>query len=787
MSVHTLTWTPSAQPSILNLDIDNSLGNESFTEHLSLHLTSAPILRYRRIDFKRQILQGYRILDHTSLSLLGNHIKIHENRFKKLTHLHNNDNFLTRKDLDHEFLIKDHLQYHTCQSFCINHKASMLDTVSSLRDIQAFTPRFPGITWLKSAQTVQLSDYDSEYQIDFDNISLIHNFESLNFVQTEIFHINENRVLEEIQISEIGVSTNYWSSIKNGQFYQKIPLHLLTAFDQLSNKIKILVPLATHSLIPETYYGRCVCQRSLINNDINLEKARNIIKSSLQFRFNTPQNIEFLRLKSHGPASASSIYSLLQNNKTAPVTKLIHKSDIHPLLLNPPVDQPCENGQCIQHDQPSLTSEYEILHSLFLNSTHLHDTTTPLHRHARAALASLGTSIFLKAITVSSPYLWQTASEPFKKLIAEFKDSRKILPEPTLQFQNTSTLNNYMHQKFLNTPMKLKYLNNRFEISIRHQFPSLQRYTRENLEFAEDIKRAAETLGFYKTLLENEIPRLIINSIVSQSKYPVSTNPILFDLYHSASFIVFRAFFEIIKLDEPYESTQLVSLPHKMMGQELYYYHTNNHSLDGTQLSSTSSVSDSICFNSMSSATPTPLNRCQQDKEVSEILKRLFNLKNASLFQIQGPSTIKISCLGHLSDTLKLPHDINLILISNSCELALNHNSLVKLLDRTSQQISSFKFSILLQYQLPKYNSFQEKVMFFLNILAITLSVVILILCAFTLTMAYLKHRFRPQFIEDNLTIEMDTKDLNHSDSLKSLHQLVTLENMPESEKRNST
>ena len=77
--------------------------------------------------------------------------------------------------------------------------------------------------------------------------------------------------------------------------------------------------------------------------------------------------------------------------------------------------------------------------------------------------------------------------------------------------------------------------------------------------------------------------------------------------------------------------------------------------------------------------------------------------------------------------------------------------------------------------------------MFFLNILAITLSVVILILCAFTLTVAYLKHRFRPQFIEDNLTIEMDTKDLNHSNSLKSLHQLVTLENMPESEKRNST
>ena len=102
-SVHTLTWTPSAQPSILNLDIDNSLGNESFTEHLSLHLTSAPILRYRRIDFKRQILQGYRILDHTSLSLLGNHIKIHENRFKQLTHLHNNDNFLTRKDLDHDY------------------------------------------------------------------------------------------------------------------------------------------------------------------------------------------------------------------------------------------------------------------------------------------------------------------------------------------------------------------------------------------------------------------------------------------------------------------------------------------------------------------------------------------------------------------------------------------------------------------------------------------------------------------------------------------------------------
>lgn len=776
-----LTWTPSDKPSILNLDIDNSLGNQSFTEHLSLHLTSAPILRYRRIDFRRQIMQAYRILDQTALSLLGNHIKIHENRFQRLTHLHNNDNFLTRKDMDHEFLIKDHLQYHTCQVYCINHKATMINTLSSLNDIQRFTPRFPGKTWLKSAQSVALSDYNSKYKIQFDNISLTNNFKALGFNKVEIFHINGNRVLEKIDFSEIGVSTNYWSSIKNGQFYQKIPLHLLTAFDQISNKIQIFVPLATHSLIPETYYGRCVCQRSLVNNDVNLEKARNIIKSSLKFRFDTPQNIEFLRLKSNAPATASSIYSLLKNNKTAAVTKLIQRSDIHPLLLDPPSNQPCEDGSCIQQDEPMSHSTYALLQSLFTNPSLLHNTSTTLQRQERAALTSLGTSIFFKAITISSPYLWQTASEPFKKLIAEFKDSRRIQPTPSLQFHNTSELNDYLEQKFMNTPLKLKHLNDKFEITIRHKFPTLKQYTRENIQFAEDIKRASETLGFYKSLLEEDIPKLIINSIIATSEFPISPNPVLFDLYHSASFIVFRAFFEIIKLNEPYESIRLISMPHKMLGHELYHYQTNNYSLDGTQLSSTTSISDSKCFNSMSSSTPTPLISCKQDKKPSRILETLIKLKSATLFQIQGPSTIKITCLGHLSDTLKLAHDLNLIVISNSCDLVLNHNSLIKLLDRTSQQLSSFKFRLLLQYQLPQYNSFQEKIMFFLNILATTLSVMILILCILAVAAMYLKHKFKPQFIEDNLTIAMDTKKMNHSNSMESLHQLVTLDHLPES------
>ena len=776
-AAHPLTWAPSEQPSILNLDIDNSLGNESFTEHLSLHLTSAPILRYRRIDFKRQILQAYRIFDHTALSILGQHIKIHEKRFHRLTHLHNNENFLTRKDMDHEFLIKDHLQYHACESYCVNHKATMINTISSLKDIQAFTPRVPGITWLKTAQSVQLSDYDSKYQIDFDNTSLINQFRTLGFDSVNVFHINGDRVLEKIEMSEIGVSTSYWSSIKNGQFYQKIPLHLLTAFDQRGNNIRIFVPLATHSLIPESYFGRCVCQRSLIKNDINLEKARNIIKSSLQFRFNTPQNIEFLRLKAHGPPTASSVYSLLTNNQTATGTKLIHSSDIHPLLLASPSNQPCEDGDCTQQDQPVSHPSFAILNTIFNNHSFPHNTS---RRHQRAAL-SLGTSIFLKAVAISSPYLWQTASKPFKKLIAEFKDSRQMQLRPTLQFHNISALNEQLEQKFGNTPLKLKYMNDKFEVTIRHQFPTLEKYTRENIQFAEDIKRASETLGFYKTLLEEEIPKLIINSIISASEFPISPNPILFDLYHSSSFIVFRAFFEIIKLNEPYESTRLISMPHKMLGHELYYYQTNNYSLDGTQLSSTKSISDSQCFNSMSSSIPTPLKGCTQDKKVAKILEPVIELKSATLFQIQGQSTIKITCLGHLSDTLKLAHDVNLIVISNACELALNHNSLIKLMDRKSQQSSSFKFRILLQYQLPKYNSFQEKIMFFLSILATTLSIMILIMCILAIIAIYLKHRFHPQFIEDNLTIEMDTKKMNHSDSMESLHKLVTLEHMPDS------
>ena len=768
-----LVWNPNEKPSIQVLDIDNTLGNESFTEHLSLHLSSAPILRYRRINFKQQLMQAFRVLDHTPLSLMGSHIKIHEKRFQKLTHLHTNDNFMTRKDLNHEFLIKHHLQFHTCQSFCINNKATMLNTKSALQDIRKFTPRYSGISWIKTSQSVKIDGYQATYDIQFQNISLPENYSSLGFNGIEIFHINDNQSLEQIDFDEIGVTTNYWSSIKDGRYYEKIPLQLLSSYKQKENVIRILVPVATHALVHQDYYGRCVCQRSLFNNDANLEKARNILKTSLSFRFNTPQNIELLRLKDHSPASASTIFSLMQQNQTAPNSKIIHNSDLHPLLLGFS-SEPC-TGQNCQFDEPKSKETQDLLHYLFDNRSKIgltHNSHTK-----RAVLASLGTSIFVKALAMSSPYLLQATSQPFKKLLSEFHHSQQLYADPSIQFSNTTELNQHLNVQFQNTPLKLIYAQNKFDISIRHQFPALERYTTENVAFAEEIRRASEILGFYGKMMDQEIPKIILNSIIANSKYPISANPILFDIFHSASFAVFRAYYEIIRLDQQFETTELLALPHKVMENDLFYFSTSNHSLDSSQLSSSTSVAESKCFNSMISTTPTPLHHCKEIKKVSSIFSKILTLKHAFVFQIKGPSTIKISCLGQLSDTIKLPYDVNLLLISQSCDLAINHKSLTKFVDRQSQQLSSFKFKILLQYQLVRFNSFKQNILFILHIIAIILSIIIVFILSFLAIAVYIKHRYKPKFYDDNLTIEHDQHQslpVSHN----SLHNISTLEEL---------
>ena len=783
-------WTPSQKPVIVDLDIDNTLGNESFTEHLSLHLTTAPIVRYRRIDFKRQILQAYRILDISELSLLGSQIKVHQNRFNMLTSLQVNDGFMTRKYLSREFLIKDNIEYNTCNSLCINQGATMIDNKDAYDELQQLTPRYKGMTWLYTSQNVQLDNFDAEYDVQFGNISLLTEYEKLGFNDMKIFYLNDNQSLEQIQLDEIGVSTNYWSSLNKGRYYQKTPLQLQVNFQQPQNAINMYVPIPTHSLLPRSFYARCVCSRSLLMNTKKLDQAKDILKSSLTFQHNTPQSLEFLRLKRHGPPSGSSIHSLLQNDKVASISKLISVSDIHPLLVDSiPQNLSCSAKQCTLHDDPNQSTKSQESTLTLLNHIFPQHNLDIFHRGKRAILASVGTSVFLKALTISSPYLIQSAAKPFQKLVNEFKDSKHLYEDPNMQFVNISQLNSYLKVHFSNTPLKMRYAKNKFEIVLNHQFPTITAYTTANVAFANDLKRASELLAFFKDILETEIPKIIIHSIIASLDFPLSHNPVIFDLYHSASFIVFRTYFEIIRLDQPVETTRLIALPHKQLGTNLHFYKTSNYSLDQQQLSGTESIQSSQCFNEMSSSTPTPLHACPQIQKPTNVLARLIMLKSASLFQIQGPSTVKISCEGHMSDTIKLGSDINLLLISNSCTLSLNYKALTKIFDKTSQQLSSFKFKQLLSYNLPQYNTFQQKVFFYISVLATVTALILLILCATILVCIYFKRRYKPKFLNDNLSIESpidinpELQTVQESNELKSLETISNNEQKKNVEK----
>ena len=203
-SQDVLTWAPGEKLQLIQIQLKQN-DNQSFKEQLSVLLAEAPVLKYKRTDFKRQVWHGLRVIDHGEMAVLGAQLKIHQNRFQKLDRLRVNNGFVTRKGLENEYFIQEHITYPQCQQLCVAKSSTMIHTAKQLQEIFSLTPRYRTKSWLLTAQNVSLEGFNSNYSIRFDDQDLVKEYKKLGFNGIEFKYFDENQKVRSLDQAQIGV------------------------------------------------------------------------------------------------------------------------------------------------------------------------------------------------------------------------------------------------------------------------------------------------------------------------------------------------------------------------------------------------------------------------------------------------------------------------------------------------------------------------------------------------------------------------------------------------------
>ena len=767
---NTLDWDPNMTPQIHRLHLGEA--EDMVTD---LILSSSPTIRLSSIEYKRQLFSSQTLVEHSDVSLAGHNILLQQSRFYDTTQLQYFESFVSRLDLDYELLIKEHLTYSQCQTKCSSHHASMVSTMEHLSTMEKLTNRYQGFSWIATQQATNAkSMYDIDYQVMFSNVSLLPNN---NFnTSTTILQGDGYGNLNEINQNKIGSRAMYFDPSGEGKYYPFESYELQTRISN-DRHLEFLLPLMQGSNHPRQSYARCVCIRDLAKNRKSQLEANQIVNSTFTDVAGSPTTIELYRLKRSAPESVSNVESILglQHPSIYKGRRFLTSTDLHPLYLKAkpltPSNDTIEQGLYVNNDtvQKGLYSpeseSRKILMSMdptfstfsrgvFKNvSEHKLFNFGKVKRATPVLLSLLGTTV-IKAGLASAPYLYSELGSPIESLFQEAKDSLRVSSHLNPKFSNMTSYQAFLDKKYSKSPLTVKSQHDRLEIITNNFMPQLASVSTPDKELALTIQRAAKANLYFKTVIMDDLPKHIIQSLSFSMPYLINQNqPAICNIHHSSTFMLYLCIVEIIHKDKMETSVSLTSLPHKMYSNQFYEFDLLNQ--EKIQISDLSALQNNEekrdCIMPLLSNKPQEYGQhCTEVKSGNNIVQRLHKLRKGSLYQVLGTSTITLTCTGKISESLLIEKMVNLVYVSHSCDILVTHGNLRQNFPRLSTLTSDMDYQVILSYDIYNYIGFQQKMRVWIYLISTILLTIVVVISVTGFLLLYVKRVYDPQIVAEN-------------------------------------
>ena len=313
-----ITWTPGGNPDKILLTKTNSSA-----VHLIVNngLTFQHNLQY----FRRQLFQSTQVVDVAQLNVLARNILTQNNRFQKLSKLNVHDQYLSREDLDFEYIFKDFLKFDQCVDFCIFNRGHLLENVLELKSVQKFVPRYSDFFWVNTRQSATLNHYKANYTVYFDDVNLWKNSSVLGFNNSKIQGIDKNGKLAHIPQNKLAPRYSYWNAIEDDYYFPE-HLKLLTKVNN-DGRIRFLLPVLNSALHVPQYFAQCICARNLGENLNTLQKSQSIVRQAANLLSGISTEIESIRFKS------------VDENNFIPIDQVLTSKLYHTPKIVKPTDQ----------------------------------------------------------------------------------------------------------------------------------------------------------------------------------------------------------------------------------------------------------------------------------------------------------------------------------------------------------------------------------------------------------------------------------------------------------------
>lgn len=753
-----LNWEPSMEPEIHRFQLD-----EQEDQIMDLILSSSPMVRISEMEYKRQLYSSQTLIEHSAVSIFGHNILLQQSRFDESTQLEHFESFVSRLDLNYEVMVIPHLTWSQCYTKCESHHSSIISNMGQLRTMEKITSRFKGHSWIQTQQSTKVKDmYDIEYTVNFGNMSIL----PYNQFNTSVIVLKTNSFGKMVQIdsSKIGSRAVYYDPSGKGEYYPFESYHLETRITH-DRKFDLLLPLFKGSNHPREAYSRCVCIRDLAKNRKAQLEANLIVNNTFNDVARSPTTIELYRLKRAAPQELSNVETIigLKMPYIYQGHRFLYSRDLHPLKIKA---DPLYNQSLLEETQvtglympgSSKRDELRRLDPAYQNGILngiSHDIVNKTIRVRRAAplLISLIGSSLLKAGLASAPYLYSELGSPLQSLYKEAKEAIQVSTIINPSFQNMSSYQDYLDDKYAKAPISIRKESDRFQILTTSHLPDLTSVKSPDKELAMTVQQAAKALLYFKTVIMQNLPQHIIHSLSYSMPYPINQDqPGLCNIHHSSTFLLYSCMVEIIRKDLAETSVSITAMPHKMVSNQIYQYDLEGHNKiqisDLSVLQNNENTRD--CIMALLSSSPQRYDQyCSEAKSKDLIVSKIHQLKKGSLYQILGTSTVTVTCIGKISESVLLEKMINLVYISNACELSVTHGNLRQDFPRISTQNPNIEYQVLLSYDIYNYIDFQAKTKVWLFLISTILISIVIILAGVGIFFLYVKKTYDPQLVEE--------------------------------------
>ena len=767
--MHILVWLCMFLPSVLSIELpiqwtpgskpDKILLTKTNTSAVYLILNNGVTFQHNRQYFRRQLFQSTQVVDVAQLNLLARNILTQNNRFQQLSKLNVHDQYLSRADLDFEYMFKDFLKFDQCVNFCIFNRGHLLESVLELRSVQKFVPRYTDFYWINTKQSATLQHYKTNYTIYFDDVNLWTNASSLGFNKSQIQGIDKNGELANIPKNKLAPRYSYWNAVSN-EYYFPEHLKLLTKVNN-NGSVKFLLPVLNSALHVPQYYAQCICARSLSQNLNTLQKSQSIARQAANLLSGISTDLESIRFKSVDENNFIPIEQVLNSNLyQAP--KIVKPAEIGVLSHSNNRSSPMRQLGTISdiNEAAQYFSNFSELNLDLQSPNLIYDDDEEFEKPLNT-LTQLGNTkvsrkkrlapLIVQTIPVASKFLFRVAASSTPYLLKQFNPYSQLqnklkkyfqLNPPQISTKVTDSLKEF----FTRSPVKFNISDNIYAIKFKNPFHSINSLPQPSLYFARQIYRAAHQLQYFHKHLINILPQIIFANLKKDIKFPIKR--IQVGATRKGSLLFFHYIWEIERNDIPAEELSFFSLPHVSKAQQEFQYHLPaNFTQQNFHIKSKQETClHSILQQQVTNFPPT----CPIIPAIDQsIIKPLFKENEPPILVIRGPSHVKLACRGEPSLFQMLKYEVNIILLGKNCQISVNYKNLKGSFVLPDSVTNDNRFEVLLQYDLPHISSFQDHftlVVTILGVLGVILVTMILLLLIF---ICYMKIKYEAVVIEE--------------------------------------